>query len=133
MTEFLLDTNAVVSILTTTASPLSERVRARPSSTLAASSITAFELYFGAFKSARTDDNVSKLDALGLEIIPFNAEDGREAGRLRAQLRAKETPIGPYDVLIAGQALARNLILITNNVREFRRVPNLRVEDWTTP
>ena len=133
MTEFLLDTNAVVSILTTTASPLSERVRARPSSTLAASSITAFELYFGAFKSARTDDNVSKLDALGLEIIPFNAEDGREAGRLRAQLRAKGTPIGPYDVLIAGQALARNLILITNNVREFRRVPNLRVEDWTTP
>jgi tRNA(fMet)-specific endonuclease VapC len=133
VTEFLLDTNAVVSLLTTTASPLSERVRARAPNTLAASSITAFELYFGAFKSARIEENVSKLDTLGLDIIPFNAEDGREAGRLRAQLRAKGTPIGPYDVLIAGQALARNLILVTNNVREFRRVPNLRVEDWATP
>jgi tRNA(fMet)-specific endonuclease VapC len=132
VTLFLLDTNAIVSLLKTRASPLSERVHAHESSELAASAISVFELYFGAFKSARRDENLLKLDALGVEVIPFSSEDARHAGDIRATLRARGTPIGPYDLLIAGQARARGLTLVTNNVREFRRVPDLRVEDWTT-
>lgn len=132
MTSFLLDTNAIVTLLKTQASALSERVRSRPTNELAASSISVFELYFGAFKSARRDENLSKLDTLGLPIVPFDAEDGRHAGDIRAALRARGTPIGPYDLLIAGQARARNLTLVTNNLREFQRVAGLRVEDWTT-
>ncbi len=65
-----------------------------------------------------------------LEIIPFDANDARHAGEIRATLAQAGTPIGPFDLLIAGQARARNLTLITNNVGEFTRVDGLRVGDW---
>ena len=64
------------------------------------------------------------------EILPFDAEDARHAGEVRAALERAGTPIGGYDVLIAGQALARDLILVTHNMREFERVAGLRIEDW---
>ncbi|MBB5550987.1 putative nucleic acid-binding protein [Rhizobium lentis] len=64
--------------------------------------------------------------------VGFKREDALAAGEVRAALAAKGTPIGPYDVLIAGQAKTRDLVLITNNVGDFRRVDGLRVEDWTT-
>jgi tRNA(fMet)-specific endonuclease VapC len=63
-------------------------------------------------------------------VLEFDGEDARRAGEVRAFLAAKGTPIGPYDVLIAGQALARDMILVTRNTDEFRRVKGLRVEDW---
>ena len=63
-------------------------------------------------------------------VLEFDQEDARQAGEIRAHLASKETPIGPYDVLIAGQAKARKLTLVTHNATEFRRVPNLKVEDW---
>jgi tRNA(fMet)-specific endonuclease VapC len=63
-------------------------------------------------------------------VLDFDKEDARQAGRLRAFLAGKGTPIGPYDVLIAGQAMARNMILVTRNRSEFDRVPGLRIEDW---
>lgn len=98
---------------------------------MATSSISVFELYFGAFKSARRDENMLKLESLDLEIVLFDADDARHAGVIRAALRERGTPIGPYDLLIAGQARARDLTLVTNNLREFQRVAGLRVEDWT--
>lgn len=63
-------------------------------------------------------------------MIEFDGEDARQAGEIRAALAATGMPIGPYDVLIAGQARARDLILVTRNVGEFSRVSGLRVEDW---
>ena len=63
-------------------------------------------------------------------MIDFTVADARKAGEIRAVLAAAGTPIGPYDVLIAGQALARDVTLVIRNVREFSRVPGLRVEDW---
>jgi len=66
---------------------------------------------------------------LQFEVVEFDREDARQAGELRAALAAAGTPIGPY-VLIAGQALARSLILVTHNTGEFQRVPGLRFEDW---
>jgi tRNA(fMet)-specific endonuclease VapC len=71
-----------------------------------------------------------RIEALRFEVVEFDREDARKAGELRASLAASGTPIGPYDVLIAGQALARGLVLITHNMREFRRVPDLAIEDW---
>jgi tRNA(fMet)-specific endonuclease VapC len=70
------------------------------------------------------------VDALRFVVLPFEKEDARGAGQVRAQLRAKGTPIGPYDVLIAGQVVARKLTLITHNRREFIRVEGLVTEDW---
>ena len=70
------------------------------------------------------------MDALQFEVLDFDREDARQAGELRARLAAAGTPIGTYDVLIAGQALARAMTLVTHNIGEFQRVPELRVEDW---
>jgi tRNA(fMet)-specific endonuclease VapC len=64
--------------------------------------------------------------------VDFDGDDARQAGVLRAQLASQGRSIGPYDVLIAGQALARGLILVSHNTREFGRVPDLQVEDWET-
>lgn len=88
------------------------------------------ELYFGAFKSRRVRQNISFLESLDFEILDFEPQDAIKAGEIRARLAAKGTPIGPFDLLIAGQAVARDLTLITNNLREFNRVDQLRVEDW---
>ena len=90
----------------------------------------AHELFYGAFKSRREGRNLDRLDAMRFPVIDFDRDDARQAGLVRAELAARGTPIGPYDVLIAGQALARNLTLVTRNTREFSRVPELRVEDW---
>jgi tRNA(fMet)-specific endonuclease VapC len=103
---------------------------------LCLSSIVLHELYYGACRSARPDSNVARLEAWRSVLLPFGADDAREAGRIRAHLAGLAglgTPIGPYDVLIAGQARARSLTLVTRNTREFARVPDLRVENWETP
>lgn len=88
------------------------------------------ELYFGAFKSLRRDDNVSLIDRLRFDVLAFDTEDARHGGEIRAWLAGHGTPIGAYDVLIAGQARARDLVLVTRNVREFARGPGLRTENW---
>jgi tRNA(fMet)-specific endonuclease VapC len=97
---------------------------------VAISAIVAHELFYGAFKSRRATQNVALIDALQFAMLEFDGEDARQAGEVRAVLAAKGTPIGPYDVLIAGQAMARDMILITHNRDEFGRVPGLRIEDW---
>ena len=112
------------------ARPRSRRARRRAPKDLGISAITTHELYFGAFKSQRTTHNLDRIEALQFEVVSFDQEDSRQAGAIRAMLAAIGTPIGPYDVLIAGQARARDLTLITRNTGEFSRVQGLRVEDW---
>ena len=107
-----------------------DKLRQQALQNVAVSSIVIHELRYGAFKSARQAENHARIDALRFEIVPFDAEDARQAGEVRAALARAGTPIGGYDLLIAGQALARNLILVTHNTREFDRVAGLRVEDW---
>jgi tRNA(fMet)-specific endonuclease VapC len=67
---------------------------------------------------------------LGIDVLPFDAEDAAHAGDIRAHLESKGTPIGPYDCLIAAQARRRRATLVTANGREFERVPGLMVADW---
>ncbi len=88
------------------------------------------ELYFGAFRSQRREANLGRVDALRFEVLPLDVEDARHVGEIRALLADQGTPIGAYDVLIAGQARARNLVLVTRNLREFDRVPGLVTENW---
>ena len=73
---------------------------------------------------------MARVDALQFPVLKFDQENARHAGEVRAHLASKGTPIGPYDVLIAGQARARKLTLVTHNTTEFQRVPGLKVEDW---
>jgi tRNA(fMet)-specific endonuclease VapC len=128
--RFLLDTNAVIALLNDATSKAAKRARRERPSDIAISAVVAHELFYGAFKSARAAENVGVVDALQFEVIALDKEDARQAGRLRAALALEGTPIGPYDVLIAGQALAREMTLVTHNRKEFGRVPGLRVEDW---
>ena len=98
---------------------------------LSAIAITAaIRIPIPAFKSRRAIQNLALIDALQFEILEFDKEDTRQAGEIRALLASKGTPIGPYDVLIAGQALARDMILVTRNTQEFGRVIGLQIEDW---
>jgi tRNA(fMet)-specific endonuclease VapC len=129
--RYLLDANVVIALLNDRNSRPARRLRKQKSSDVAISAIVAHELYYGAFKSARRAQNVALIEKLRFTIIEFDSEDAREAGELRAWLTSHGAPIGPYDVLIAGQARARNLILVTGNTGEFRRVPGLKIEDWT--
>jgi tRNA(fMet)-specific endonuclease VapC len=132
MTRYLLDANAVIALLNNTTSNAARRARREKPSDLAIPSIVAHELFYGAFKSRRAAQNLALIDALQFSVVEFDKEDARQAGAIRASLASKGTPIGPYDVLIAGQAVARNLILVTHNTQEFGRVPGLQFEDWQT-
>lgn len=128
--RYLLDTNVVIGLLNDMTSKLARRVRREKPADIAISAIVAHELFYGAFKSQRARQNVASIDSLEFEILEFDREDARQAGEVRAVLGSRGTPIGPYDVLIAGQAKSRNLILVTNNTDEFGRVPGLRLDDW---
>jgi tRNA(fMet)-specific endonuclease VapC len=128
--RYLLDTNVVIGLLNDTTSTLAKRARRESPGDIAVSAIVLHELFYGAFKSRRAAQNVSLVDSLQFAVIEFDREDARQAGQVRALLSSKGTPIGPYDVLIAGQAKARDLVLITHNTQEFGRVPGLRTEDW---
>jgi tRNA(fMet)-specific endonuclease VapC len=128
--RYLLDTNAVIGLLNNNSSELAQRIRQEKPSDIAISAIVAHELFYGAFRSRYPERNAAVIDALAFSVLEFDKDDAREAGEIRAALAARGTPIGPYDVLIAGQAVARDLTLVSHNVAEFRRVPRLKIEDW---
>lgn len=128
--RYLLDANVVIALLNDVASKAAKRARRVKPGDVAISAIVAHEIFYGAFKSQRADRNVALVDALRFVVVDFDKEDARQSGQIRALLAGKGTPIGPYDVLIAGQAIARNLTLVSHNTNEFRRVPRLRIEDW---
>jgi tRNA(fMet)-specific endonuclease VapC len=127
---YLLDANVVIGLLNDATSKLARRARRERTADVAISAIVLHELFYGAFKSARVEQNVALVDALQFTVLEFDKEDARQAGEIRAILAASGKPIGPYDVLIAGQAKARNLTLVTHNIDEFERVPGLRLADW---
>jgi tRNA(fMet)-specific endonuclease VapC len=128
--QFLLDTNAVISLVGQKSRPLVDRILACREGEIGLSSIVVHELYFGAYKSQKVAYNLETLRLLlkDFMIVEFNQEDARMSGEIRSALAAKGTPIGSYDVLIAGQAKARDLTLVTNNIGEFERVVGLRCD-----
>jgi tRNA(fMet)-specific endonuclease VapC len=128
---YLLGANAVIAILNDPESAVAQRVRTEAPRDVVVSAIVVHELYYGAFKSQRVIQNVALVDALQFEVLDFDQEDAKNAGEIRALLAKRGTPIGPYDVLIAGQAKARQLTLITHNTAAFSRIPGLRIRDWT--
>lgn len=133
--SFSLDTNCVIALADKTSPAAATRFRQvlQRGHDVHLSSLVVFELRFGASNSANSVRSHARLDDFlnGLFVhIDFDVEDAREAGDIRAALQKAGKPIGPYDVLIAGQARRRGLTLVTANVREFKRVPKLKVENW---
>ena len=127
--KFLLDSNAIIALFKGHAGFLA-RVRQYQPQDFGVPSIVAHELFYGAYQGQRTLESLARVEALAFEVLEFDREDARAAGELRASLAKAGTPIGPYDVLIAGQAVARELTLVTHNRSEFQRVEGLRIEDW---
>lgn len=127
--KYLLDSNAVIAVLKSNPAFLTRMRRHHPRG-FGISAIVAHELFCGAYKGQRTAENLARVEPLRFKVLDFDREDARRAGELRAARAEAGTTIGPYNVLIAGQALARSLILITRNTRQFGRAKDLRVQDW---
>ena len=135
---YLLDTNSVIALLNDRPPTVRQRLRdaATAGERITTSSVVLYELWYGVAKSSRPRENASRLRAFlsGIvDVLSFEEDDASAAGALRARLESAGTPIGPYDLLIAGKALRHGAVLVTANTREFARVPGLRWEDWTTP
>ena len=135
MTSYLLDTNACIALINGTPQEVRRRFErvATKQGNILLSSVVTFELWYGVAKSQRIEANTQRLEAFlagPLEWAPFDDQDAREAGAIRAELEAKGRPIGAYDVVVAGQARRHGATLVTSNVREFERVAGLKWEDW---
>ena len=129
---YLLDTNICVYVIRGRRHEALARFAQHALADLMVSSVTAAELYFGIEKSDYREDNLAVLDNFlaPLVLAPFGGAASKVYGRIRVDLERRGLPIGPLDTLIAAHALSLDAVLVTNNVREFARVPGLRLENW---
>jgi tRNA(fMet)-specific endonuclease VapC len=132
---YLLDTNAVIAILNNR--PPSVRGRLRRAlargSAIATSSVVLYELWYGVARSQHKKENADRLRAFlagAVRVLPFQEDDAAVAGELRAELESKGKPIGPYDLLIAAQALRSRATLVSANTGVFSRVRGLAWRNW---
>jgi tRNA(fMet)-specific endonuclease VapC len=133
--DYLLDTNACIAVINGAPAPVRARLRKAvdDDAKVSVSSLVTFELWHWAARSARPELNEKRVTTFlcgPLTVLPFEEEDSRIAGSIRAALEELGKPIGAYDLLIAGQALSRGLTLVTANIKEFSRVKGLSWQDW---
>jgi len=131
---FLLDTNTCIQFLNGRSPSIRSRLTQLQSDEIALCSVVKAELIFGAIKSGRSNENISKLQhfASRFHSFPFDDQAAEKYGVVRSRLEKSGRPIGPNDLLIAAIALANKLTLVTHNIREFERVEGLIIEDWET-
>jgi tRNA(fMet)-specific endonuclease VapC len=129
--NYLLDTNICVYAIKRVAGVL-ERLQASSPDEFGISAVTVAELWFGAAKSTRPKSTRASVDAFlsPFEILPFGIDAAADYADIRRDLEKRGRPIGERDLLIAATAKSRKLTVVTHNVREFTRVPDLKVEDW---
>lgn len=130
--KYIFDTNVCIQILKGKSEILKNRIENISTSDIIIPSIVRFELFYGAYKSSNPDKTLAViLDFIqSFETLDFNDLIAEKAGEIRSNLDKIGKPIGPYDLLIAATAIISNLILVSNNVKEFERVPGLQLEDW---
>jgi len=130
--KYLIDTNICIYIMNKRPRGVIQKFKLFDVGEIAVSAITVSELQYGASKSKNQRLNKQRIDEFlsPLEILPYDEIAAIIYGDIRLQLEKCGEPIGPLDLLIAAHALSRNLILISNNEKEFKRVKNLKVENW---
>ena len=133
MLKYLLDTNIVIYVLKRRPKEVLDIFNTN-ASRMAISSITLSELMYGAEKSINTDKNLEAVEEFvsHLEVLPYDAKASQHYGQIKAALEKKGQIIGENDIHIAAHAISHGLILVSNNVREFKRVPNLALENWVS-
>ena len=131
MLQYMLDTNICIYVIKNYPPKLRERFN-RLAEQLCMSSITLAELLYGAEKSARRLENLQAVEQFSarLEVLAFSPKAAVHFGQIRADVERLGKPVGPLDMLIGAHARAEGLIIVTNNVREFQRLPGVRVENW---
>jgi tRNA(fMet)-specific endonuclease VapC len=129
---YLIDTNICIYSIKNNPKVVVQKIKSIEPYQIKISSITVAELEFGAAKSKYFEKNKNTLIKFlsAFDIIPFTDSDAEVYGLIRATLEKSGRIIGPYDLQIAAQAISRNLILVSNNTKEFIRVPNLKLENW---
>lgn len=130
--KYLLDTNTCIQYLNGRALTVFQRLDATPEAEVCVCSVVKFELRYGALRSSVSEKTLEKQEKFLSRFVslPFDDKAHLYASHIRAELAGAGTPIGPYDLLIASIALANDLILVTHNTKEFRRVSGLQIEDW---
>ena len=133
MLKYLLDTNIVIYVLKRRPKEVLDIFNAN-ASRMAISSITLSELFYGAEKSLNTDKNLEAVEEFvsHLDVLPYDAKASQHYGQIKAALEKKGQIIGENDIHIAAHATSHGLILVSNNVREFKRVSNLVLENWVS-
>lgn len=133
MLKYLLDTNIVIYVLKRRPKEVLAMFNAN-ASRMAISSITLSELFYGAEKSLNTDKNLEAVEEFvsHLDVLPYDAKASQHYGQIKAALEKKGQIIGENDIHIAAHATGHGLILVTNNLRVFKRVPNLALENWVS-
>lgn len=131
---FLLDTNTCIFFLNGSSEPVKENMKKHNPEQIVLCSVVKAELLFGAVKSAKANDNLQRLQTFFQPFRSFYFDDAAAEvyGRIRSALEKQGKAIGPNDLMIASIAASRRLTLVTNNVREFNRIENLEIEDWTS-
>ena len=134
MLKYMLDTNICIFTIKNKPQTIRETFE-RQHGRLCVSAVTMMELICGAEKSAFPQRNLAVIEGFSarLEVLKYDQDAATHTGQLRAELAKAGTSMGPYDQMISGHARSQGLILVTNNLREFVRVPGLRVEDWASP
>lgn len=131
MLKYMLDTNIVIYTIKNKPKIVREAF-IKHHGQMCITTITLMELVYGAEKSANPERNLREVEgfAARLDVLPYDNSAAIHTGQIRAELAKDGKPIGPYDQMIAGHARSQGLMLVTNNEKEFERVPGLRIENW---
>jgi tRNA(fMet)-specific endonuclease VapC len=131
MLTYMLDTNICIYVMKNYPLHLQEKFNLLAEQ-LCISSITLGELHYGAEKSARRVENLTAIEhfVARLDVLPFGTKAAVHYGQVRAELDRAGTPCGPHDMQIGGHARSEGLIVVSNNMREFDRMPGIRAENW---
>jgi tRNA(fMet)-specific endonuclease VapC len=132
MIKYMLDTNILIYAIRNRPKKVREAFK-KHADYLAMSAVTLGEMIYGAERSVQVARNLEDIEALAarMDVLPFDYQAAIHFGQVRTEFMKTGKPIGPYDLMIAGHARSLGLILVTNNMREFKRVPGLRVENWS--
>lgn len=130
--KWLLDTNTCIAVMNNRPAKVRKTLLTKTVDSIGISAIVLYELKYGVYKSKFTERNKQSLQAFCqyIQVSPWTEECADAAGRFRAELEAQGKPIGPHDLLIAAHAKTLNATLVTANVREFKRIKGLKIENW---